>query len=197
VLGPLTVHHDDSPAELGPPARRAILALLALAPGELVRRSSIIDALWPHGPPPTAVDKIHAHVSRLRRLVDPGRFRRDPAGLLACVPGGYQLRVSPAQLDLLAFGDLVRRARSAGTAGNPGVACDRYEQALGLWRDEPAADVCILADHPAVVGLDPFVGTWLDDIARARGAVAGREHGPSIAGCPGPPTGPAAGRARL
>ena len=153
VLGPLTVHRGDGPAELGPPTRRAILALLALTPDELLRRSSIIDALWRHDPPPTAVDKIQAHVGRLRRLLDPGHSRRDPAGLLACVPGGYRLRVSVAQLDLLAFGDLVRRARAAGNAGDAGAACGQYEQALGLWRDDPAADVSILADHPVVIGL--------------------------------------------
>ena len=65
----------------------------------------------------------------------------------------YRLRVTADQLDLLAFRQLAAGARAAAAAGEPGAACDAYEQALGLWRGEPAADVDALRGHPAAVQL--------------------------------------------
>ena len=65
----------------------------------------------------------------------------------------YRLRATTDQLDLLAFRQLAADARAAAAAGEPGAACDAYEQALGLWRGEPAADVDALRGQPAAVQL--------------------------------------------
>src|ERR1700729_3636618 len=43
VLGPVVAWRDGVALRLGPPGRRAVLALLALAAGELVRRETVID----------------------------------------------------------------------------------------------------------------------------------------------------------
>src|ERR1700689_3085926 len=71
VLGPVAAWRDGVALRLGPPGRRAVLALLAIAGGELVRPETIIDVLWGHRPPGTAAELAAAHVSRLRRVLDP------------------------------------------------------------------------------------------------------------------------------
>src|SRR5215470_2153066 len=151
VLGPVEAWRAGVQAGLGEPRQRAVLALLALSPDVAVHRETLIDALWGENPPARAIQLLQTYVSRLRRALDPGRVPRDPDGLLVSAGTSYRLRVAAGQLDLLAFGQLIGHARAAAAAGEPGAACDGYEQALGLWRGEPAADVDALRGHPAVV----------------------------------------------
>jgi len=153
ILGSVNALVNGSVADLGPPPRRAVLTLLALSHEEPVHRASLIDALWGTQPPPTAVTMIQAHVGALRRALDPGRGHRAPDGLVTSTGTSYRLRVNAQQLDLLAFQELARAAGDASSAGNPAAACDLYEQALGLWRGEPACDLDVLRDHPALAGL--------------------------------------------
>jgi transcriptional regulator with XRE-family HTH domain len=94
VLGPLEAWRDGSRIGLGQPRQRAVLGLLALNPGSPVHRATIIDVVWRDDPPATAVGLVQAYVSRLRRVLDPGRSPRDPAGLLVSGGTGYQLRVA-------------------------------------------------------------------------------------------------------
>src|SRR5215471_14757545 len=153
VLGPVEAWRDGTRAGLSEPRQRAVLGLLALNPDVLVHRETLIDVLWPDDPPPTAAHLLQTYVSRLRRALDPGRPPRDPHGLLVSAGTSYRLRVTADQLDLLAFRQLAADARAAAAAGEPGAACDAYEQALGLWRGEPAADVDALRGQPATVAL--------------------------------------------
>jgi DNA-binding SARP family transcriptional activator/DNA-binding XRE family transcriptional regulator len=149
VLGPLAAWRDGIPLGLGPPRQVAVLAQLALEPGGLVRRETIIDMLWGPCPPATAANLVQAHVSRLRRILDPG----DRGGLLEQGPAGYRLRAGPGELDMAAFAELARRAREVAAAGGREAACGLYAQALGLWRGEPAADAQELRGSPAVTSL--------------------------------------------
>jgi WD40 repeat protein/DNA-binding SARP family transcriptional activator len=153
VLGPVEAWRNGAPAGLSEPRQRAVLGLLALNPDVPVHRETLIDALWPGGPPATAAQLLQTYVSRVRRALDPGRPPRDPQGLLVSAGTSYRLRVSADQLDLLAFRQLAASGRAAAAAGEPGAACDAYEQALGLWRGEPAADVDALRGYPAAVQL--------------------------------------------
>jgi DNA-binding SARP family transcriptional activator len=153
VLGPVEAWRDGTRAGLSEPRQRAVLGLLALNPDIPVHRATLIDALWPDDPPATAAHLLQTYVSRLRRVLDPGRPPRDPHGLLVSSGTSYRLRVTTDQLDLLAFRQLAADARAAAAAGEPGAACDAYEQALGLWRGEPAADVDALRGQPAAVQL--------------------------------------------
>jgi DNA-binding SARP family transcriptional activator/tetratricopeptide (TPR) repeat protein len=168
VLGPLAAWRDHAAVELGPPSQRAVLGLLALSPGELVRRETLIDAWWGEDPPPSAASQVQARVSRLRRILDPGRPARDRGGLLASAGTGYRLRVSAGQLDLLAFRDLAGRAGAARRVGQVAAACGLYESALGLWRGDPLADVGALQQHPAVTGL--FQQRWAAIVSYAEAA---------------------------
>jgi DNA-binding SARP family transcriptional activator len=149
VLGPLAAWRDGLPVGLGPPRQAAVLGLLALHPGELVRREAVIEALWGQHLPGTAAELVQAHISRLRRVLDPG----GRGGLLEQGPAGYRLRAQASQLDTAAFGELAGRARAAAAAGDEEGACGLYAQALELWRGEPAADLKVPREHPAVAGL--------------------------------------------
>jgi DNA-binding SARP family transcriptional activator/tetratricopeptide (TPR) repeat protein/DNA-binding XRE family transcriptional regulator len=153
VLGPLTASRDGVAIPLGGPAQRAVLGLLALAQGSLVHRTTIIDVLWPDGPPAGAVNLVQAHVSRLRRTLEPVPPPGQHGGLLACVGTSYRFQARLGELDRLAFDQLVASARAASPAASPNLACDLYGQAIELWRGEPLADVDLLRGYPAVVGL--------------------------------------------
>jgi DNA-binding SARP family transcriptional activator/transcriptional regulator with XRE-family HTH domain len=153
VLGPLTAWRHGTLVQLGPPSQRAVLALLAVSPDELLHRETIIDALWDDNPPDAALNQVQRYASRLRRVLDPGRSPRDPGGLIVSTGTGYRLRITAAQLDLLAFRDLTNRAQAARAAGDADAACDLYEEAMGLWRGDPLSDVDVLRRHPAVLGL--------------------------------------------
>jgi len=151
VLGPVEAWRAGDQVGLGEPRQRAVLGLLALNHDVAVHRETLIDALWGEDPPDGAGQVVQAYVSRLRRVLDPGRPPRDPQGLLVSAGTSYRLRVTADQLDLLAFRQLATDAQAAAAAGEPGAACDAYERALGLWRGEPVADVDALRGHPAAV----------------------------------------------
>jgi DNA-binding SARP family transcriptional activator/tetratricopeptide (TPR) repeat protein len=151
VLGPVLARRDGQPLDLGSARQRAVLALLALQREAPVLREAIVDAVWPDGPPATAVNMVQAYVGRLRRVLAADGADRDRA-VLTWSGESYRLRLAADELDLLAFEDLA--ARAAATAPeDPAAACALYEQALGLWHGDPAADTGVLRAHPAVTGL--------------------------------------------
>jgi DNA-binding SARP family transcriptional activator/tetratricopeptide (TPR) repeat protein/DNA-binding XRE family transcriptional regulator len=153
MLGSLEAWGDGTPLSLGPPARRAVLGLLLMDPGEPVRRDAIVDVLWGDSPPCTAVGLVQAHVSRIRRLLSShGRSGADE-GAIGSVRGAYRLTVSGQEVDLLVFRDLAARAAAARADGDDATAVECYEHAVGLWRGEPLADVDVLCGHPGITAL--------------------------------------------
>ena len=150
VLGPVEADREGAVINLGTRAQRAVLGLLALTE-QPVHRDSLIDALWPDGPPPSAVTMVQAYVSRLRKALDPAHGPRDRDGLLVSDGTHYRLRVSGDQLDLAEFRRLNAYARAARKSGDLPSACAAYDMALALWRGQPLDDLEQLRDHPAVV----------------------------------------------
>jgi DNA-binding SARP family transcriptional activator/transcriptional regulator with XRE-family HTH domain len=153
VLGPLGAWEDGVPLSLGPPTRRAVLGLLLMDPGALVRRDTIIDVLWGDSPPRTAVGLVQAHVSRMRRLLDSRNRFRGNDGVIDSVGGAYRLTLSDAEVDLLVFRDLAKRAAAEWEGGDYVTAAQCYERAVSLWRGEPFADVDVLFGHGGVAAL--------------------------------------------
>jgi DNA-binding SARP family transcriptional activator/DNA-binding XRE family transcriptional regulator len=153
ALGPLGAWQDGAPLSLGPPARRAVLGLLLLDPGVLVRRDTIVDVLWRDEPPRTAVGLVQAHVSRIRRLLRPEISSESGGGFIDSVGGSYRLSSSAEELDLLAFRELAARAAMMRAAGDDRTAVELYQRAVSLWRGEPLADVDLLSGHPGVTAL--------------------------------------------
>ncbi|MFJ4621969.1 BTAD domain-containing putative transcriptional regulator [Streptomyces sp. NPDC088812] len=150
ILGPLSVLVDGVAVELRSERQRTLLGLLALSPGAPVGGDALVDAMWGAQPPPTIVELVRTQVSRLRQRIQP---KRTGPSVLIATGGGYELRVNDDQHDVLAFGRLVECARRECAAGRPESAMGFYQQALGLWRGEPLADLPGLHLHAARVAL--------------------------------------------
>ncbi|WP_280298965.1 BTAD domain-containing putative transcriptional regulator [Nocardia neocaledoniensis] len=125
----------ERPADLGGPRQRALLARLVLAGGEVVSTDRLIEDLWAGDPPPKALGALQAHISYLRRAVEPARPPRAPATVLVSEAPGYALRLDPAAVDAWRFERLL-------AAGDPDDHARRYQRlgtALACWHGEPYA----------------------------------------------------------
>ena len=141
LLGPIEVLVDGRPLRLGGPRQRAVLALLLLQPNRVVSVERLADELYDGVPPATAVTQIQRQISELRALL--GRSPEPQGGEppIETRPPGYAIRLGPDDLDLHRFERGARRAREAADAGDLADAVARYEEALGLWRGPPLADL--------------------------------------------------------
>lgn len=141
VLGPLLAEgDDDSRLVLGRPSQRSTLAVLLLHAGQPPTRTLLIDALWGDRPPADAETALRVRMRDLRRALD-GHDR------LQTHHSGYQMLISPGELDSDTFRGLAAHGRAALDAGNPEDAARLLEQACGLWRDPPLTD---LPDTPVM-----------------------------------------------
>ncbi|MCD2194115.1 AAA family ATPase [Actinomycetospora endophytica] len=136
VLGEIRAVLDGRPLDLGSVQRRALLARLAVAAGEVVPTDRLVDDLWSGEPPPRALAGLQAHVSHLRRVLEPDRAPRTPATVLVSAAGGYALRVGDG-LDTVRAAALLDRARTE----SPAAASATLREALDLFTGAPLADV--------------------------------------------------------
>lgn len=149
LLGPVEVHPAaGAPARL-PPAVRALLARLALAPRRVVSTDSLTDALWGEELPADAANSLQLRVSKLRRALARAGLSGD---LVVTRPPGYLLDVDRAAVDVERFEALAASARSHAAQQRSSDAISAWEEALSLWRGTPLADVADL----------PWVGTERD-----------------------------------
>ncbi len=136
--------------EAGARKPRSIVAALALDPGRPVAPDRLADLVWAGEPPRAPHGALHAYISRLRRVLEPG--------VLETTDHGYVLKVRPTDVDVHAFVADVRRVESAlaPLAGDPSGWPDRasvaaqvevLEAALGTWTGRPYAD---LGEQPDV-----------------------------------------------
>ena len=156
---------DDTGAELDLGSRkpRSVVAALALTPGRPVSADALADLVWGGEPPRTAQGSLHAYLSGLRRVLEPGRPVRGAASVIETTDHGYVLRVPATSVDAHAFAEEVRAtgrvlaplASQFDTGPGPDwptreavvAAVDRLDAALATWAGEPYAD---LPDHPDV-----------------------------------------------
>ncbi|MGY1747080.1 BTAD domain-containing putative transcriptional regulator [Blastococcus sp. SYSU D00695] len=147
VLGPLEVTDPEGrPLDVGGAKPRALLTLLLSEPGRAVGLDRIVATLWGDDPPPTVTGTLQAYVSHLRRVLEPDRGPRQPPTVLLTRPPGYLLQVGPEQLDSLRFAQLLEEGDRAVGAGDAERGAALLDEALGLWRGEPLAE---LGDQPA------------------------------------------------
>ncbi|WP_432920573.1 BREX system ATP-binding domain-containing protein [Microbispora sp. CA-135349] len=132
VLGPVEVRGGDGrPVDVGGQRPRSVLARLLAARGTVVATETLIDDLYGDTPSQGARATLHAYISNLRRVIEPGRGPRTPARLLLSRPPGYVL--ATRNVDAIRFAELV----GAAEPGTPGEALVRLDEALGLWRGAP------------------------------------------------------------
>ncbi|ONK10706.1 BTAD domain-containing putative transcriptional regulator [Streptomyces sp. MP131-18] len=129
LLGPLEVAADDgTPLPVTAPRLRALLAALALRPGQEVPGPELAARLWGVRQPARAGATLCDYVRRLRRAL--------PAGRLRTLPGAFLLAVEPSETDVGRVHEALRLARTVGTA-DPRRAERALSEALALWRGTP------------------------------------------------------------
>lgn len=130
VLGPLAIVVSGEERPVAGEKLQALLARLLLERNRPVAIERLVDDLWGDDPPTTARQSLHAHVTRLRRLLaaDGGGFTLDNDGR------GYILRVDDDQVDAERFRKLVAAARHERREERLAAARDGYRVALALWR---------------------------------------------------------------
>ncbi|WP_269821560.1 BTAD domain-containing putative transcriptional regulator [Nocardia yamanashiensis] len=131
VLGALRVSVGGRTAVLRGPMQGAVLARLVSAGGEVVSVDRLIEDLWQGEPPPKASGALQAHISYLRRSLEPERSPRAPARILVSQAPGYALRLPVSSVDAWHFDQLM--ATATATA-DPAARHRTLDAALALWR---------------------------------------------------------------
>ena len=132
ILGPFQLEDGGRRITVGGARQRAVLADLVLHANEVVPSERLVVDLWGEDSPLSAANALQAAISRLRRVLPPGR-------LVTTAPG-YALRIFPVELDVKRFEQLVSEGRDALGGGAPAAAARVFGQALSLWRGPPLAD---------------------------------------------------------
>ncbi|MCX4908957.1 BTAD domain-containing putative transcriptional regulator [Streptomyces sp. NBC_00878] len=138
VLGEVGAAFRAQPLELGGRRQRAVLALLIVARGSVVARDRLIEEVWGGTPPPSAAASLQAHVSHLRRSLEPEREARTRGGIIVSDGAGYALRLPADAVDAWRFEQALRSATTHADEDRPSEAVSVLETGLGLWRGGPA-----------------------------------------------------------
>ncbi|MCV7198079.1 BTAD domain-containing putative transcriptional regulator [Mycobacterium angelicum] len=174
VLGPLQLSVDGTDVPLGAAKQRAVLAMLLINRNRTVSIDALIDAAWQQQPPPEARGSLHAHISRLRRMMGSG------AAVLVSAHPGYRLNVADEQCDIGRFASTQKAGIQAAAAGRFDDASSHLSTALAEWRGpvlEDLRDFEFVEAFAAALAEDKLVALT----ARAEAEIAcGRAH--SIAG---------------
>jgi predicted ATPase/DNA-binding SARP family transcriptional activator len=141
LLGPVTVEADGQPIQVRRPLELALLARLALSPGQMVSTDRLMVDLWAERQVADPLGSLQAVVYRLRRALGPEdqALRREGSG--------YKLAVPADAVDAGRFHALVAQAHAGPADDGPGRRRSLLTTALGLWRG------------PALAGLEalPYV----------------------------------------
>jgi predicted ATPase len=155
MLGSTEVRSDDGVLADVPGARlRGLLVALALEPGHVVPKATLVDWIWGENPPPGAANALQRLVSRLRKVL--------PEGLVEGQADGYRLTVEPDAVDAVRFERLVGQARQDADPGRVRL----LREALALWRGAAMQDVGLqdsAAFDAAVTRLEGLRLTAMED----------------------------------
>jgi DNA-binding SARP family transcriptional activator len=132
ILGPFQLEEGGQRITIGGVRQRAVFASLLLHANEVVPSEQLLMELWGEDAPPSAANALQVAISRLRRVLPPGR-------LITADPG-YTLRIFPEELDVKQFEQLISEGRDALAAGAAAQAARTLRQALSLWRGPALAD---------------------------------------------------------
>jgi DNA-binding SARP family transcriptional activator len=125
---------------LGGPGQRSLLAALLLRANQVVSSQQLQEAIWGEAAPPTALAKVHAHVSALRHaLRGPDSVPAPPTPLMTLSPG-YLIAVEPDELDLLYFETLAAEGLRL-LDSDPAASAVKLRGALSVWRGRPLEGV--------------------------------------------------------
>lgn len=146
LLGPVEVLDGAQAVKLGP-QQKAVLAELALQPGQVVPVTRLVDGLWGHRLPASPEKALQIAVNRLRAALG------DEASLVVTRDPGYMLDLDGDAVDAVRFEELVAAAADDG----PDAVASRLRAGLDLWRGPALADVAGFPFAPPVI-------THLDEV---------------------------------
>lgn len=161
VLGGLEVLVDGVPVDLVGGLRRRLLLCLLAAREAPVGTEHLVAALW--GDRSGSANALQAHVSRLRRLLDP-TGERGPRWLESC-PEGYVLRPDLLDVDSL-LGELDRAEGLVGI--EPDRAFAELRDTLDRWAEPVTEDLeeWEALRHRLEIRILGAQDTWADLAAR-------------------------------
>ncbi|MET7707092.1 BTAD domain-containing putative transcriptional regulator [Micromonospora sp. NPDC005413] len=138
LLGGLSVQLPARKLHLGTPKQRAVLATLAVQPGQLVTLNDLVDELWPDSPPRSAVANVRTYAANLRRTFETFETGR---GVIVKQQTGYRLALRPELIDVFRF-EMERVAgREALMAGRLDRALELLGSAVARWQGSMLAGV--------------------------------------------------------
>ncbi|MFJ8751480.1 BTAD domain-containing putative transcriptional regulator [Streptomyces sp. NPDC102441] len=124
---------------LGSPQQRVVLAALLLRRGHLLTTAEIVHAVWGEKPPTAAVPVLRTYVSRLRKILEPGRVSDESRAVIVSATDGYVARVADDAVDVGVFEQRVARATQSRAAGDLTAASRLLHAALNDWHETPLA----------------------------------------------------------
>jgi DNA-binding SARP family transcriptional activator/tetratricopeptide (TPR) repeat protein len=139
VLGPVELHANGGPVEVGTPRQRAVLAALVVDAGRPVPLDTLVDRVWGQTPPAGVRRALYVYIARLRALIRAAGSSTAGAPRLVRRSGGYLLDVDPDLVDLHRFRTLVDQARDTACADSQRATMLR--RGLALWRGVPLSGV--------------------------------------------------------
>ncbi|MGW0705634.1 AfsR/SARP family transcriptional regulator [Streptomyces sp. NPDC002643] len=118
---------------------RAIIASLALSPGEVVSGTKLLDELWGDSPPRTAANTLQGHIARLRRMIV--KQTRSPYAreAIKTSSSGYLLDVDAENVDALRFTRIVEHV-GLHVRTEPERSIQQLTSALRVWRGAALSD---------------------------------------------------------
>ncbi len=155
LLGPLVVRRAGTVLDPGRRRQRLLLIRLLLADGRAVAPQTLCEELWPQQPgrtPGGATNSLHAHVSKVRAVLEPQHLRRQGTfEVLVTEPLGYALRVPPESRDTVRFERALAQAHRFMAQDRPERVVEEAGKALEMWRGTPFADAAhhLFATHEA------------------------------------------------
>ena len=132
LFGELEAEHAGVPVPVRGAKQRALLALLALRPGQPVSADRLIDVLWGDGQAANPANALQAQIGQLRRTLG--------ATAIVTTEAGYALDVGPDDVDVVRFEQLAAQGRRLFEEGETALASTTLGEALRLRRGEPLAD---------------------------------------------------------
>ncbi|MEU7742764.1 AfsR/SARP family transcriptional regulator [Nonomuraea sp. NPDC049158] len=114
-----------------------VLAHLLMHGNQVVHIDSIIDELWEHRPPSSAITTTQTYIYQLRKIFEKEGIAASGEDVLATKLPGYVLKVKPGQLDAETFELLVSEARDLLERRVPERAVALLAEALSLWTGPP------------------------------------------------------------
>jgi DNA-binding SARP family transcriptional activator len=142
LLGPLTLHFNQTSVTPSAPKQRQVLGLLALNAGRVVTVPTLVEELWGDDPPRSYATTLQTYILQLRNALATAHASNPYARqILSTRHSGYVLEEGACQTDVEVFDQLVRSGRSAFEAGDHYLASDELGRALQLWRGPALVDV--------------------------------------------------------